>query len=234
MTFKRHIRISLQGTLGDGREIFSFGISMQSFVDTWLEDLITPDFPPDAITDDWRDHCVDYFSSACKIRNNAHLRRITIAQIGPDGHYEHAPKEYAPTVDGGYLTGVVMPFQTALAVTLETDGDLGRVKGRFYLPTPATVCDANTDLISVGDAEGYRDATVSWLNAMSNSVGFDVPDWRVVVASQGRHNANGTVRVGPQNHEVKRVNVGRKLDVIRSRANRATESRTSDAAVNFV
>lgn len=227
MTFVRHLRVTLAGTLGDGREIFSYGLSLARQNASWLGDLLAPDFPDSVYTDDWRDKCIDFHQSAAKIRTNAHLKRITIAQIGPDGRYEHAPAEYAVNNSGGYISGSVMPWQTSLAVTLHTKGDLERVKGRFYLPSPATSVDPDTDLIPTADAESYRDAAVGWINAMGDQPGLDILDWRVVVASQGRHNPNGTVRAAPANYDVEAVSVGRRLDVIRRRANRATEARVA-------
>lgn len=235
MPFDRHVRLTMSGTIGDGSEIFSMGLSLAQQSQDWLSDALIPDFPSNDIADDWRGACVAFWTGAvAPVTATAHLKRITIAQIGTNGRYEHAPKEYAVNYNGGYGGTAKWPWQVSLAATLETDADLGRVKGRFYLPCPDGVLDPNTDLIDVATAEGLRNATVTLINDLADQPGVDLADWRVVVASTGRRNANGTQRLAPGNFDVQRVNVGRRLDIQRRRANKVSETRTADAAVNQV
>lgn len=230
MTFDPHVRLTLSGTLPDD-EIFSCSLSM-TIDNAPLGDLqaalaggITG-----AQMDDIQADCTSFWSrSGTHICDDARLKRITLASIDENGHYGGVPLERA--VDsGGFHTGSGSrwPHQISRKVTLETDGDLGRVKGGFYLPRPANDgWDSTTNLWDVATTQAVRDSVKTFLDDLNNSPGFDILGFKVCVASQGRR--QGTIP--PTNWEVKRVNVGRRVDVQRRRANKLSEARVADAAL---
>jgi hypothetical protein len=236
VTFVPHIRLTMSGLLGDGTDMFSMSLSLRRQApSTWVQWLEAGGADDDTM-EAWRDACVAWFGSLdAHISNRAALKRIKIAYISADGTYGAAPTEYAVNQVGIY--GPVAqphPWNVALAVTLGTDADLERVKGRIFLPLPAVTLDDVTDMILASEANEIRDGVVSLINDIADAPGPDLEDFRVVVASQGRHNANGSVRVPPGNHDVQRVQVGRRLDTQRRRQNKVPEAYSSWAAVDQV
>lgn len=234
MTYLRHMRLTLSGTLGDGSDMFSFGLSMYPNQDRLTEWLL-PSFITDDEADNMRADCISFWQDARNgIGSNAHLKRIKFAPIGTDGKYAAAPKEFGVDLAGPVGIGDLHPWQVSTAVTLETDADLTRVKGRIFLPVPRVGFDANTDLVPVGWSDDVTASVVSWINALANDPGIDFADWRVCVSSQGRHNSDGSQRLGPGNYDVQRVHTGRRLDVQRRRANKVGENVHNRSAVNQV
>lgn len=228
-TFVPHIRMTLSGTL-PGAEIFSCNLSIGDFDGAGLDAFISPN---DAIWQDMVDDAVAFWGSAdAHISNAAVLKRVTFAYIGADGHYTKAPIEFAVNTPGEWVAGdaaQVRPNQFATKVTLHTLGDLGRVKGGFYLPMTGYPLQGD-GLMTDADAEKIETAASAFIEAVGNQPGLDALDLRVVVASQGRYNYDNDgnrigTRVGPANHLVTGVSVGRRPDVIRRRANRLQELR---------
>lgn len=224
MAYRRHLRLTCSGTIGSN-EIFSFGLALATGVDgpedSWLFD------PSSATWDDIAQDCVDYFGRpATGIHPRAVLNLVKIAEIGTNGLYLSSPVERVVSrPGGGTATTVIYPNQIARAVTLKTDGDLGRVKGRYYTPCPA---------ILVGDGEGRMLETAAdaaeasdqtFLQDLANEPGLDVLGLAPVVASQGR-NRNGVQVLPPRNYRVTSVASGRALDTIRSRRSKVVEAPT--------
>lgn len=248
-TWKPHLRLTMSGTLGTSGEIFSCSLSLEPNAGTWQDIVLTvldhSSFGPFmgmVEADGWEDMVADVVNfwarPASDICAHARLKMVKLAAIGPDGLYAAAPLEAARDVPGANAEAAwAPPFQISRKVTLETDGDLGRIKGGFYLPAPATLGGGNFDsgsgLWAIVSTEAVRGSVVQLLNDLANEPGLDAHDIRPVVASSGRHNKNGTVRLGPTNPEIKRVNIGRRPDVIRRRANKTSEARLADAAVSF-
>lgn len=249
VTYKPHLRLTMSGTIAGAQEQFSCSLSLEphhsafaalewgaahtAALTAYLAGNFGTNFE-DLVSD-----CQNFWTNANSgIHALAVLKRVTLAAIGPDGRYGGAALESAQNAAGGASTSNVNcpPWQISRKITLETDGDLGRVKGGFYLPCPVVNADSfdpTTGLWTVERCEQVRDSVVDFLDSIANDPGFDVTDLRPCVASQGRHNKNGSVRLGPDNYEVKRVNVGRRPDVQRRRANKRTEARFADAPVSF-
>lgn len=249
MNFEPHLRLTMSGVIGEGDEIFAMNLSLKPHTGTW-QSIVTGGLQLAALTayltdfqsTAWEDmvtDCVNYFGDPqTGVHQEAVLKRVKLAAINADGRYAGSPLESAVNTAGGsdWSTAKCPPWQVANKITLETDGDLGRIKGGFYLPLPNiedAVYDAHTGLFTATYAGQVRDRTVTFLNDLANEPGLDDQDLRPVVASQGRHNKNGSLRAGPANPEVKRVNVGRRPDIIRRRANKRTEARLADATVAF-
>lgn len=231
--YKPHARITASGLIGAEGEQFSYSLSMRDANEDEIDWLGLKDATPD----DWDNVCdaVKSFHAraSSRIHSLARLKSVKVAFIGDDGRYTDPPFEVACDIPGGWAD-TALPYQCSVAVTLLTDADLGRVKGRFYLPMPSVGWNATTDLITVGDAELIRDSTVQLINEMSNAPGYDSVDLRVCVPSQGRHNDNGTVRLPKGNHDVQAVKIGRLIDTVRSRRNQLRENYTAAAAVDQV
>lgn len=244
MTHVPHLRLTMQGTLPN-EEMFSCNLSLrrENSTTTQFLDFIAAQFsPPNSILvnnfNDMAADCIAFWSrDASGISPNAVLKLVKLAPIGADGHYLGPALEYSTTTPGGSQAmgsgAVNFPHQVARKVTLETDGDLGRVKGGFYLPgVTSQGFDATTDLTAAQYVGYVRDSVQTLINDLNNAPGLDATGSQtVVVASQGR-TRNGVQVVPPTLWEVKRVNVGRRVDVQRRRANKISEARISDAAVS--
>lgn len=228
MTYVPHYRVTMSGLLGgtSGSEIFSMGFALAKFEDGLFgltaADILDPNL---TVWTDIKNDCVAYFARPdTMIHADAVLTRVKIADIGADGLYRSAPVEFAVSQGGGFSNSGRHPNQVAYAVTLKTNGDLGRVKGRFYVPLPSVAVDAQ-GIVSNAVAEQHESSAATFINAINNQPGIDVLDLRMAVASQGRKNKNGTVRVPPANHAVTSVAVGQVLDTVRRRRNKLPESR---------
>lgn len=230
-----HVRVTMSGTL-PGNEIFSCSLSLKGLFsgapDPSPAEAINVDpvgYPSskqrvvDAVTAFW-------VKAEAGMTEAAHLTNLRFAPIGDDGLYTAASQDVPVDVRG--LTGIASspPNQIARKVTLLSDGDLGRVKGGFYLPSPGlNTVDISTQLASAAAAEGVASAVATMLHDIEDNGPSDLFTWRVVIASAGRHNADGTVRRPPTLHDVTQVSVGRRLDVQRRRANKISEVRGEPA-----
>lgn len=232
--FAPHYRLTCSGTFGNGDDGWTFGVAINQY-EAGLQDQPNG-LPGTDVTDNWRDACVALVTGPnSPIRGHAAINRVKVAAIDENGHYRVPPREYVVVGNGGYgNNGTVYPWQVALAVTLETDGDLGRIKGRIYLPAPGMGLNPSDDLIGADTAEAARNAVVTWINQLADEPGLDNGDFRVCVASQGRHSKSGVLTVPPGNHDVQRVSVGRRLDIQRRRANSVRELRVASVDVDQV
>lgn len=228
MSFVEHYRVSMIGRLGgvSGPEQFSCNLALARFNQDDVG-IIAPGAldPNAAVWEDVASDCGDWFArEESRIHPDARLLIVKIAHIGSDGRYMSAPVEIPQSVGGNFDGGGRHPNQVAYAVSLRTAGDLGRVKGRFYAPLPSVAVDVD-GTISETVAEIMEGSARTLINALNNQPGLDVLDLNVAVASQGRRNKNGTMRVPPRNHRVTGVGVGRVLDTQRRRRNKLAESR---------
>lgn len=244
MVYIPHARLSLIGDLPDG-EMFSCNLSLAPQNQTteqaleWLSSILGA--PENISQNNWDDivsDCTTFWSTPLAwISSRVILKRIKLAPIGANGLYTGPAREAAVNVAGGGGPSLgnadMLPHQMARKVTFETAGDLGRVKGGFYLPgVTETGWDRATDLIAAGTAAEIRDVVQTFLNNLNDAPGLDgTGSAEVVIASQGR-TRNGVQVVPPTNWPVTAVNVGRRLDVQRRRANKLSEARISDAAVS--
>lgn len=242
MTFEPHFRLTMQGDLPDG-EMFSCSLSLVPDDSVWQE-LVLQALKVDRLISDLAEasggelddivaDVTGFWSAAnAHISADAVLKRVKLAAVDEDGHYVSSPREAAVNVAGADGGSTYFPHQMARKITLETDADLGRVKGGFYLPgTTATGFDHTTNLYSAENSSTLRDTVKDLIDNLNNAPGLDAHALRVVIASQGRHNPDGSVRLAPGNHDVVRVNVGRRIDVQRRRANKISEARITDAAI---
>lgn len=242
MTFVPHIRLSMLGDLPAGEQ-FSCSLSLVPQGDQWQTLLIgaLAGVDPEAAVDyaienyvdqvalnDIRDDCVAFWArSGSMIHSTAVLKRVKMATIGADGTYRGHAVEAAANQPGQPINGgVPLPSNVARKTTLLTNGDLGRVKGGFFLPALTTWgYDHATQLFSTEIVQGVQASVVQLINDLENAPGFDAEGFRVVVASQGRHNPDGSVRRPPTNHDVIGVSVGRRTDTQRRRLNKVSEAR---------
>lgn len=247
-TMKPHLRLTMSGLISDF-EIFSCSLSLEPQGSTAWGEILSVPLPSVAVVRAFLDQleadgfedlvtdCVNFWvNPANNMTGNAKLRKVTLAAIGTDGKYTAAPLESAVVAQGQAAIGTGGPPQVSHKVTLETDGDIGRVKGGFYLPCPSLSnadgwFEPSTGLFSVARTEQVRDAVKGFLDNLQNAPGLDTYDLRVVVAGGPRHRSDGTVRLAADNYDVLRVNVGRRPDVQRRRANKRSEARISDVAL---
>lgn len=227
MVYVPHYRLTMSGVIGPdpGNEIWSCTLNISNGDTESLEARLLGAQPDDAVYDQFANSCALWFiRPASGIHPDCGLRKIKIAHVGADGKYTGAPVERPSAQQGHGANGIRHPNSVALALTLNTTADLGRVKGRIYSPLPAfQVLSDGT--ISAVDRNAASASFQQLVNDINNQPGLDVLDLRVVVASQGRHNKNGTVRLGPGNHVVTSVGVGRVLDTVRRRRNALVEGR---------
>lgn len=227
-----HIRMSLNGTLGTSAEIFSCSLSLK-FGSPILWEPLGGLAPNDAVWQDLADDAAAFWGGNPSISNQAFLKVIKFASIGDDGLYDAPPVEIAAP---GGTTGTpgggssMPPFQVAAAVTLHTEADLGRVKGRFYLPLPSMSMSFDGRW-SQAATETLEASVQTFLNNINNQPGLDVLEGHVVVASGGRRNDNGTVKLEQGLHPVVGVSVGRVPDTQRRRRNKLAEARGDVLAV---
>lgn len=236
MTFVPHLRLTMTGEIEGGKEQFSYGVSLAAVdVDPLTAWIVSGDATKDLVFDDMVADATRFHGDVLSfIAADAVLKRVKLVAIGADGKYAEAPREAAVNVPGGNGAHGPFPWQISCAVTIGTDGDLGRVKGRFYLPRPALAFTPADDTWNAAQVEQLRDSAAQFLEDLGNQPGPDWADIRPVVASQGRHNPDGSVRRPPTNHEAKRVLVGRRPDVQRRRANKVLEQYTAPADLNIV
>lgn len=234
MAYEPHIRMTAIGTL-PGDEIFNFSLNLGR-EDPDGPALWTPFGglqPNDAVWQDMADDLSTYWASSW-VSSRATLRSVKFASIGADGKYAAAPIEKAiggPSGTPGPTATNAHPNQVAMAVTLHTPADLGRVKGRYYLPMPAFAVETD-GRVSEGNRDAMETAAQTFINNLNNQPGIDVLDIRVIVASQGRRNSDGSVKLPPGNHIVNAVSVGRTFDTVRRRRNKVTEMRGTASEVS--
>jgi hypothetical protein len=155
----------------------------------------------------------------------ARLTKVKAAFVGPEGlvlregsgaFIQH--ERNVSSQGGNPSTAASGINQVSLAVSTQSDtpGPTGR--GRFYLPAPGVGPDAGTGLLEDTAAQAVADSCAVFIDTL-NAAGFSSPIGDVVIASGGSTSKN----LAPGLRRVTRVRVGRRLDVIRSRANAIPE-----------
>lgn len=237
-----HTRLSLIGDLPDG-EMFSINLSLTATGSVGFDDplglLADTVFRDDFIAQAAAAATQFFGRAETGVHAQAVLKRVKLAPIGDEGLYVGPPAEVAVNEPGGVGRESNVshhPHQIARKITLETDGDLGRVKGGFYLPMLALDgWDKTTNLYSAETTANLRGSVKTFLDDLQDNPNIIEQNvhMHVVIASAGRHNKDGSLRAAPGLHQVKRVNVGRRPDVIRRRANKLSEARISDAGLDY-
>lgn len=237
MTVVPHVRMTAYGDLPGG-EIFNFGLSLANPDSEdggfgnglWSGALV----PGGSV---WDDLAADLqtFWSAAGVWSGCKLRGVKFASIGADGKYRDSVIERVlgstTGVSGG--NGLYQPAnQVTMAVTTHSVGDLGRVKGRFYLPMPGYQMGAD-GRISEANRDSIETAAQTWINNINNEPGLDLLNLHAVIASSGRHNQDGSVKLPPKNWPINAVSVGRVPDTQRRRRNKLTEFRGTPSTITL-
>lgn len=231
MTYVPHARIVMSGEIGGATgEIFSMTINVAADATPSLGGGFDLDLAraTDVATD-----CAAWFNrSGTGISNVAVLKQTKVSQINAAGKATGEIFKIAQNVAGSQLAGSCGPWQVAQKVTFHTLGDNGKVKGGFYVPCPSLVeLDRGSSLWSAAAADAARVSLDLLVEAINDQPGMDSNGFVVIVASQGRRNPDGTLRVQPANYAVQSVSVGRRPDVIRRRANKVSEARGALAVI---
>jgi hypothetical protein len=223
-----HLRVSFRGTLGrnvPAPEIFSFGLALAGGVGAGEPAWLTTNQAGLKALAQRLQNSFDVLASA--MSNAASLQSIMVSAVGVDGLVRR-------TADGAYQQGEFIgarpggvlhngqAFQTALAISLRSRvaGPTGR--GRFYLPLPAALSEAENGLISVVRRFELQNVALSFardVNTAGATIGEGV---RLVVASSGSVVRN----LPPAANAVVEIGVGRALDTIRTRRNALGEGTT--------
>lgn len=237
-----HVRISMLGTIG-ASEIFSMNLAYRLNPGPVWEAFGGLE-PNASVWDDMAMDCAQWFANgATRIHQEARLRTVKFASIGDDGLYDAPVIERSLGAPGGGITvgaaggvpgnssGPRPPNSQSLALTLHTAGDNQRIKGRIFLPIPELTVDSD-GRISPSDADSIEGRFRTLIEDLNNEPGIDLLNGRVVVASGGRRNSDGSVKMGPSLQDVIGVSVGRVPDVQRRRRNKLSENRTLSAAIS--
>jgi len=143
----------------------------------------------------------------------AKLSYVKSNSIGTNGKYSTPTTNQVIVADvgGGGAILAPHPTQVALAISLVTGFSRGPAhRGRFYIPLPTFLPDAN-GLISVADRDGAKTAATTLLTALNAVTG----GWKVGVFSR---------KAGAPGHRaVTGIEVGRVLDTQRRRRRSLTE-----------
>jgi hypothetical protein len=189
--------------LGEGP--FFFGSELEPFtqlmIDAWISNI--------------RPHVATF----------ATLTETKASFVGPDGlvlregsgaYIQH--ERPAASQGGSASTAASGINQVSLAVSLQSDTPGATGRGRFYMPAPGIGPDAGTGLIEDAAAQSIATSCAQFIDTL-NAGGFSTPVGDVVIASGGSVVKN--IPAGLR--RVTSVRVGRRLDVVRSRANAIPE-----------
>lgn len=222
MAFDRQsLYITAVGQLGTaggaGEEIFSFGFRATGGL---AFDAVTAlgvlDVPAVAV------RVGQYFESVdLHLHQDAWLYKVKVAALGTNGLYLTEAEEAEPAIGGlnGNDVATRHPNQIALAISTGTATEIGRaVRGRFYLPLPASGINTN-GLMDLARATSAASATASLfddLNVLLQATPPEISEL-AIMSSVGA----GTTK------PITRVRCGRVMDTIRSRRNALQEEYSS-------
>lgn len=223
MAYVPHYRLTMSGTL-PGNEIWSCNLS--------LKPVNSGDALPEptAAGADWSavvTACSAWFSRATTyIATATKMTSIKVARLDTLGHYDATPYTAAVNVAGGTAGNPLYPLQIAQVITLETLYDLRRVKGRIYVPTPMMAISGGTNAVQWANADASASAGSfkTFLAALQGISPSGTP-LEPCVASKGRHNKDGSLRLAGNNYPIDTVSVGLVPDTQRRRRNKLQESR---------
>jgi hypothetical protein len=217
-----HLRITFSGTLGTAAtpsEIFAFGLSASGPIGGgWLDKAPAEQA---ALANTLR---ARYGPLASLVDTAVKLTRVRVASIGLDGRtmrkadgaYSHGD---SLTPQNGLGTAGFNPWQTALVVSLRSayPGPLGR--GRFYLPVPDATVQPADGLIT----EAVRDSIATTMQTFVAGLNTDLAAFSPGLAISVISGGSVTKGIPGQASKVTAVGVGKRLDVMRSRANNISE-----------
>lgn len=222
-----HVKVTFSGIVGTliaPAEVWVHGLSM-SIAPTATGTVDLPTFAT-RCKNAWVAHVAPH------VGFNALLTRVRAARVdgqglvfrGADGAFNQADDNSgAPGGTQSPIGSGVFQIAHAVSTMTVTPGAVGR--GRFYLPAPTKAPGANGQ-ITEADAATVANAMKAFINAI-NLDAATLGLGSVVVASAG------SVKSGrpPSLYPVTGVRVGRRLDILRSRANAVPELYVSRALV---
>lgn len=229
MAYRPHIVLQWGGSLGTSPEIWSNTLrivgnstdvnDLQDLAEAWMPDLSTA--------------LVTLMASG-GYQGKAKMLWIKANAVDANGHQSnrptnvwYAPDDFAVTA-GTFPAG---PPQLAITISFVTGAARGlAARGRVYVPTgfssSAGTYNSDTFQLSVATCEGFRDAWVTFLEALDNNPGPDFANLRVaVVSKQGSDPGNW--------HAINGVRVGRVIDTQRRRRNALDEDYVDVAPVDY-
>jgi len=185
------------GSPAVGVDAFLSTVDTQSWVDGFIKDAVSA-----------------YHSRlGTHIAGTAKLEYCKLNLINREGHYDAESTSehvFAPSV-GGYWGGVHVPNQISLCVSLTTGAARGPAhRGRFYLPLPNLEVSLADGTIEIVDAAAVATSTKTFLEAISDVPGLDLPSSPGAVVMSRKAGA-------PRTRQVTGVAVGRVLDTQRRR-----------------
>ncbi len=220
MNAPAHITARWTGVFGGGltaSDIWSMGLNFA------LEQapLFAADLAPftQVMLDAWIAHCRPHIATF------ARLTACKASFTGPDGlvlregsgaYIQHLRN--ASSQGGNASTAASGINQVSLAVSTQSQSPGATGRGRFFLPAPGIGPDAATGLLPEANAQAIATDMASFVNQLNTGPpGGPVGD--AAIAS------GGSVKKGlqPAMRRIVQVRVGRRLDVIRSRANAIPE-----------
>lgn len=213
-----HLRVTWGGTLGpvaSPREVWSTGVNMGG--DSPLVSL-----PSTAEMDAIVAAVANFHASGTSgIGPAAVLRQVVMAYVLPtgkvgrreDGAFLQDKRAINP-LPGASTNTYSHPWQVSWVATLQSNRSGPTGRGRMYLPAPRVQVEAD----GLATEQGTEDALAA-VTALLRALDTAVPSLRPVVVSSGSQSQG----LPPVNSPVTSVRMGRRLDVLRTRANALEE-----------
>lgn len=215
----RVTKVTIMGSFGGGAEQWTTGFYLgQQDADAALPTQAVAD----AIVPLWK----TFFTQASsQISYNWSTDNIKLSSVGTDGKSNPADTIYSVVSGCAGGQANVYPPQIALVATLFSSKPRGGAsKGRMYLPGVVRAID-NTGHIDGTTVAGMLGNLKTFLQAVNNIA--NTPD-RIILASHGSINKDGTPKVGglssPENRFVQGVKLGNVYDTQRRRRGALKES----------
>jgi hypothetical protein len=218
MAYPKHLLMVFGGPMGS-KEQWTCSLRLTSSTVSVLPDLIL-----DQLADDYVDFgsnlVVEYLNNlGGRWHESARLGFVKVNGIGPEGLYvgdQTREKRWDTPIAVGQSSSRG-PFQLSMAITLGTAKARGLAShGRFYLPAPPLVVDAEGYLDQTTQLF-YANQTALFIDSLNNYTGPDAPGQPdVSVVSRGR-------RTGPKSwsegtfERVTQIRVGNVMDTQQSR-----------------
>lgn len=215
-----HVKVTLFGDMLNGQEEWSTGFHMGSAEEGAGNFGVNSDWV-NSVLGAWQTF---FGANVNGFHSNFRTLGVKAGIVLPTGKYDLSnivTRTYATPVAGGNTAVTLYPPQIALVASLESANrrDLGG-KGRMFLPGIGWGISAN-GVIDVGAQTAVADGLRTFFDTIEDAAGS--PGY-VMIASQGRKAADGTVTAPPVNRRVTNVRVGNVFDTQRRRRNGLVES----------
>jgi hypothetical protein len=231
-TYPEHYRCRIRGHLGSSSQTWSTGYNLAPF------DSITNAYNNSFGLPSEEDYIQNQLQAVARelitgglISSDAIVDELTCDKIGADGRYINPVSHFVMAADfsGGPIVGGDsthhVPFQTAIALSLDTDVTRGYAHaGRMFLPVP-TAPVSTSGLIQPTDQAAYLGRVQTAMGLASAAPGLLGVTFRAAIISGypsvghgSDTTSTGSVRI------VTKLRVGRVLDTIRERRSQLLES----------